>query len=76
MVGATGSGKSTILRMLLRFYDVTGGAVLVDGQDVRRVTLGSLRRAIAVVPQVWEEGVNKHASGVGWVRRPCLACGA
>ena len=76
MVGATGSGKSTILRMLLRFYDVTGGAVLVDGQDVRRVTLGSLRRAIAVVPQVCGEGVNKHAPGVGWVRRPWLTCGA
>lgn len=52
VVGATGSGKSTILRLLLRFYDATGGSVMVDGQDVRNVTLGSLRRAIAVVPQV------------------------
>ncbi|GAX77428.1 hypothetical protein CEUSTIGMA_g4873.t1 [Chlamydomonas eustigma] len=51
VVGATGSGKSTILRLLLRFYDVTGGSVLIDGQDVREVTLKSLRRAIAVVPQ-------------------------
>ena len=52
VVGATGSGKSTILKLLLRFYDVTGGAVSVDGQDVRGVTIASLRRAIAVVPQV------------------------
>ncbi len=51
MVGATGSGKSTILRLLLRFYDPQGGAVLVDGQDVKSVTQASLRGAIAVVPQ-------------------------
>ncbi len=51
VVGATGSGKSTILRLLLRFYDPQGGAVLVDGQDVKTVTQASLRAAIAVVPQ-------------------------
>ncbi len=51
LVGASGSGKSTIGRLLFRFYDVTGGRVLIDGRDVRRVTLDSLHRAIGVVPQ-------------------------
>ena len=51
IVGPTGAGKSTISRLLFRFYDVTGGAVLVDGQDVRDVTQDSLRSAIGVVPQ-------------------------
>jgi ATP-binding cassette subfamily B protein len=51
IVGPTGAGKSTIGRLLFRFYDVTGGRVLVDGQDVRDVTQDSLRAAIGVVPQ-------------------------
>jgi ATP-binding cassette subfamily B protein len=51
IVGPTGAGKSTISRLLFRFYDVTEGAVLVDGQDVREVTQDSLRAAIGVVPQ-------------------------
>jgi ABC-type transport system involved in Fe-S cluster assembly fused permease/ATPase subunit len=51
VVGSTGSGKSTILRLLLRLYDPQGGRVLIDGQDISRVTQGSVRRAIAVVPQ-------------------------
>ena len=51
IVGATGSGKSTIGRLLFRFYDVTGGALLIDGQDVRDVTQESLHAAIGVVPQ-------------------------
>jgi ATP-binding cassette subfamily B protein len=51
IVGPTGAGKSTISRLLFRFYDVTGGAVRVDGQDVRDVTQDSLRAAIGVVPQ-------------------------
>jgi len=51
IVGPTGAGKSTLSRLLFRFYDVTGGAVEVDGQDVRAVTQDSLRRAIGVVPQ-------------------------
>ncbi|CAH2603656.1 ATM1-type heavy metal exporter [Rhodovastum atsumiense] len=51
IVGPTGAGKSTISRLLFRFYDVTGGRVLVDGQDVREVTQESLRAAIGVVPQ-------------------------
>ncbi len=51
IVGATGSGKSTIGRLLFRFYDATGGALKIDGQDVRDVTLTSLHDAIGVVPQ-------------------------
>jgi ATP-binding cassette, subfamily B, heavy metal transporter len=51
IVGATGSGKSTIGRLLFRFYDVTGGALKIDGQDLRDVTQASLHAAIGVVPQ-------------------------
>jgi ATP-binding cassette, subfamily B, bacterial len=49
LVGATGSGKTTLVQLLGRLYDPTQGAVLIDGADVRRVDLESLRRAIAVV---------------------------
>jgi ATP-binding cassette subfamily B protein len=51
IVGSTGSGKSTIGRLLFRFYDVQGGALRIDGQDLRDVTQNSLHRAIGVVPQ-------------------------
>ena len=51
IVGPTGAGKSTISRLLFRFYDTTAGAVLVDGTDVRQLSQGSLRAAIGVVPQ-------------------------
>jgi ATP-binding cassette subfamily B multidrug efflux pump len=51
ILGTTGSGKSTIINLVPRFYDVTGGAVLVDGRDVREVTLSSLRSQIGVVLQ-------------------------
>lgn len=51
IVGPSGCGKSTILRLLFRFYDVQEGRILVDGQDVRDVTLDSLRKIIGVVPQ-------------------------
>ena len=51
VTGNTGSGKSTIGRLLFRFYDVTDGAVRIDGQDVRDVTQNSLHQAIGVVPQ-------------------------
>ncbi|KAI1100232.1 hypothetical protein F4804DRAFT_348717 [Jackrogersella minutella] len=50
-VGATGAGKSTILKLLDRFYDVTGGSILIDGQDIRDVTISSLRQSIGIVPQ-------------------------
>jgi ATP-binding cassette subfamily B protein len=51
IVGSSGSGKSTIGRLLFRFYDVTKGAVLIDGQDLRDITQVSLHDAIGVVPQ-------------------------
>ncbi|MDA5555541.1 ABCB family ABC transporter ATP-binding protein/permease [Shimia sp. MMG029] len=51
IVGASGSGKSTIGRLLFRFYDVQDGALRIDGQDVRDVTQESLHNAIGVVPQ-------------------------
>ncbi len=51
IVGSSGSGKSTIGRLLFRFYDVNGGALLIDGQDVRDVTQDSLHAQIGVVPQ-------------------------
>ena len=51
LVGRSGGGKSTVFGLLQRFYDVQGGRVLIDGQDIARVTQESLRSAIAVVPQ-------------------------
>ncbi len=51
IVGPTGAGKSTISRLLFRFYDVSSGRILVDGRDVRDYTQASLRAAIGVVPQ-------------------------
>lgn len=51
ILGATGSGKSTIINLIARFYDVTGGRVTVDGHDVRDVTLESLRSQIGIVLQ-------------------------
>jgi len=51
LVGPSGGGKSTIARLLFRFYDVGSGAIEIDGQDIRTVTQQSLRRAIGVVPQ-------------------------
>jgi ATP-binding cassette subfamily B protein len=51
LVGQTGAGKSTIVKLMARFYDVTGGAVLVDGVDVRSYDLTSFRHRLGVVPQ-------------------------
>ncbi|MCJ1398749.1 Iron-sulfur clusters transporter atm1, mitochondrial [Xylographa trunciseda] len=51
IVGPSGCGKSTILRLLFRFYDVQEGRVIIDDQDIRKVSLQSLRKAIGVVPQ-------------------------
>jgi subfamily B ATP-binding cassette protein MsbA len=51
LIGRSGSGKSTVLSLVPRLYDVTGGAVLIDGEDVRDVTLRSLRAKVAVVSQ-------------------------
>ena len=51
IVGSTGAGKSTIARLLFRFYDPVRGAVCIDGQRLTGVSLESLRRAVGVVPQ-------------------------
>ena len=51
VVGPSGGGKSTLCQLIPRFYDVTGGRILVDGQDVRAVTQRSLRRSIGIVQQ-------------------------
>src|SRR5881398_2919469 len=51
LIGHTGAGKTTLTSLVPRFYDVTRGRVLVDGVDIRDVTLHSLRRAIGVIPQ-------------------------
>ena len=51
VVGATGAGKSTLVKLLARFYDPTSGAITVDGTDIRQFDLGAYRRRLGVVPQ-------------------------
>jgi ATP-binding cassette subfamily B multidrug efflux pump len=51
LVGPTGAGKTSIANLIARFYDVTGGAILIDGVDIRTVTQNSLRRQMGLVPQ-------------------------
>jgi len=51
LLGATGSGKSTVINLIPRFYDPTEGRILLDGQDIRHVTVNSLRRQIGIVLQ-------------------------
>jgi ATP-binding cassette subfamily B protein len=51
VVGPSGAGKSTLSRLLFRFYDLAGGRILIDGQDIARVTQSSLRQSIGMVPQ-------------------------
>ncbi|MGM4910699.1 ABC transporter ATP-binding protein [Rhizobium sp. 768_B6_N1_8] len=51
LVGLSGAGKTTLANLLLRFYDIKDGAILIDGQDIRSVTQSSLRRAIGVIAQ-------------------------
>ncbi|WP_308634275.1 ABC transporter ATP-binding protein [Paenibacillus silvisoli] len=51
LVGPTGAGKSTIVNLLMRFYDTTGGRILIDGEDVKGVTLESMRRQMGIVLQ-------------------------
>ncbi len=51
IVGTSGAGKSTIARLIYRFYDVQGGRILIDGQDIAEVQQSSLRAAIGIVPQ-------------------------
>jgi ATP-binding cassette subfamily B protein len=51
LVGASGAGKSTVVKLLFRFYDPTSGSIFLDGQNIREVTQDSLRSAVAIVPQ-------------------------
>ena len=51
IVGSSGAGKSTISRLLFRFYDINSGSIMIDGQDIRGVTQGSLHKSIGIVPQ-------------------------
>jgi ABC-type multidrug transport system fused ATPase/permease subunit len=51
LLGPTGSGKSTVVNLMPRFYDVTGGSIAIDGHDIRDVSLASLRRTIGIVQQ-------------------------
>ena len=51
IVGSSGSGKSTIMKLLFRFYDLNSGSILIDGQDISTITQLSLRQSISVVPQ-------------------------
>ncbi|MCB0955223.1 MAG: ABC transporter ATP-binding protein, partial [Ilumatobacter sp.] len=63
LVGASGSGKTTLSGLIPRLYDVTGGAVLVDGRDVRDLTQDSLRQAIGVVsqdPHLFHESIGEN----------------
>ena len=72
IVGPPGSGKSTIAHLIPRFYDVTGGTISIDGQDISKVTLQSLRRAVGVVQQdsfLFTTSIeNNIAYGNPWAR--------
>nr|HID12380.1 ABC transporter ATP-binding protein [Anaerolineae bacterium] len=72
LLGATGSGKSTIINLIPRFYDVTEGRVTIDGYDVRDVTLDSLRRQIGVVLQETTlfAGTIRENIAFGWPEAP------
>ena len=50
IVGSTGSGKSTIMRLLYRFYDIDAGQIFIDGQDISQMKIYDLRSQIAIVP--------------------------
>ncbi len=77
IVGKPGSGKSTIAHLIPRFYDVTGGSVTIDGQDVRTVTLASLRKQVAVVQQdsfLFTTNIeNNIAYGDPWAKEQRIA---
>ena len=72
IVGPPGSGKSTIAHLIPRFYDVSSGAITIDGQDIRKVTLQSLRKAVGVVQQdsfLFTTSIeNNIAYGNPWAR--------
>ena len=65
LVGMTGAGKSTVASLLPRFYEVTGGSILLDGRDIRTITLESLRRHIGIVQQdvfLFSDSVRENIS--------------
>ncbi|HEY1751203.1 MAG TPA: ABC transporter ATP-binding protein, partial [Caulobacteraceae bacterium] len=68
LVGPTGSGKSTFVKLLQRLYDVQGGRILIDGQDIALVRQGELRRSIAVVPQDPALFHRSIAENIGYAR--------
>ncbi|HEX3406959.1 MAG TPA: ABC transporter ATP-binding protein, partial [Caulobacteraceae bacterium] len=68
LVGQTGSGKSTFVKLLQRLYDVQGGRILIDGQDIALVRQGDLRRSIAVVPQDPALFHRSIAENIGYAR--------
>jgi ATP-binding cassette subfamily B protein len=68
LVGATGAGKSTVVKLIARFYDPTGGAVLVDGVDLRAYDLSGYRQRLGVVPQEAHLFTGDVASNVGYGR--------
>ncbi|MDE0447905.1 MAG: ABC transporter ATP-binding protein [Spirochaetaceae bacterium] len=77
IVGPPGAGKSTIAHLVPRFYDVTGGRVTIDGQDIRDVTLDSLRNAVGVIQQdsfVFTSALERNvAYGDPWAERDRIA---
>jgi ATP-binding cassette, subfamily B, bacterial len=68
VIGESGAGKSTLARLLVRFHDPTSGAVLIDGMDLRNVSLASLRRTVALVPQEGFLFDGTVASNIAMVR--------
>jgi ATP-binding cassette subfamily B protein len=68
LVGATGAGKSTVVKLIARFYDPTGGAVLVDGVDLRDYDLSGYRQRLGVVPQEAHLFTGDVAGNVGYGR--------
>ena len=69
IVGRSGAGKTTLVNLLPRFYDVTGGGILIDGHDVRDVTLASLRSQIAIVTQETVLFDDSVAANIAYGRR-------
>ncbi|WP_344727345.1 ABC transporter ATP-binding protein [Pseudonocardia yunnanensis] len=68
LVGATGAGKSTVVKLLARFYDAGTGAVLVDGVDVRNYPLGEYRRRLGIVPQEPHLFTGDVAANIAYAR--------
>ena len=68
LVGATGAGKSSLVKLLARFYDVDSGAVLVDGIDVRRYPLEQYRRRLGIVPQEPHLFTGDVAANIAYAR--------